>query len=383
MSNKKQTYTTTFKTKVAIEAIKEEYTITELANKYNITPKNIHNWKNIFLANAELAMNPAQGLTESKKIIEDLEQKVNAYAKQLGKVTMENEFLVGKLQSLDLSSRQSMIDSKFNISLQKQCKLLKISRTSIYYKPVINVYKEKLKSHLVKIHHDVSCYGYLKAHKLMQEDGYIISQNTVQKYRKELGIHAILAVKKLNLSKPNKGHTIYSYKLNDINISKSNHVWSTDITYLKTTKGTVYLAAIIDWYSKAVLSYKIANTMDKFLVIDVLNNALDKYGTPEVFNTDQGSQYTSDAHTQILKTKGIIISMDSKGRATDNICIERFWRSAKYERIYLNQYDNIIDLKKDIADYIDFYNNKRFHQSINYAKPMEFYYNNLSIQQVA
>ncbi len=383
MSNKKRVFSAEFKAKVALAAIKEVSTISELATQYNITPKNIHNWKNQLLANLELAMNPAQGLTESKKVIEELELQVNKYAKKVGQLTIENEFLVGKLKSLDLSIRKTMISTKLNISVQEQCKLLNVSRSIIYYKPVSNEQKQLLKEHLIKIHDDLSCYGYLKAHKQMQEDGYSVSPNTVQKYRKELGIHAILAVKKSNLSKPNKEHVIHSYKLNNLEINKSNHVWSTDITYLKTTKGTVYLAAIIDWYSKAVLSYKVSNTMDKHLVLDVLNMALDKYGAPEIFNTDQGSQYTSEVHTQLLKNRGITISMDSKGRATDNICIERFWRSCKYERIYLNQYDNITDLKKDVADYIDFYNNKRFHQSINYAKPMEFYYNNVVTQRVA
>jgi putative transposase len=135
----------------------------------------------------------------------------------------------------------------------------------------------------------------------------------------------------------------------------------------------VYLAAIIDWYSKAVLSYSISNTMDTDLVMGVLNEALDKYGKPEIFNTDQGSQYTSFIHTSKLIDNGIVVSMDGKGRATDNICIERFWRSAKCERIYLNEYNTIKELKQDVRDYIGFYNNRRFHQSIDYKKPMSFY----------
>ena len=135
----------------------------------------------------------------------------------------------------------------------------------------------------------------------------------------------------------------------------------------------VYLAAIIDWHSKAVLSHKISNTMDCTLVMDVLNDALERHGTPEIFNTDQGSQYTSEIHTQRLKNKGITISMDGKGRATDNICIERFWRSAKCERIYLNEYASIAELTTNVNDYIEFYNYKRFHQSLKYKKPMAVY----------
>ncbi len=147
-------------------------------------------------------------------------------------------------------------------------------------------------------------------------------------------------------------------------------MWSTDITYIKIAGGMVYLVAVIDWYSKAVLSWRISNTMDTSLVMDVLDEALLKYGKPEIFNTDQGSQYTSYIHTQTLKDNGITISMDGKGRATDNIAIERFWRSAKVERIYLNQYNTIKELKEDVSDYMDFYNYRRFHETLEYKKPM-------------
>ena len=160
-------------------------------------------------------------------------------------------------------------------------------------------------------------------------------------------------------------------------------MWSSDITYIKTASGTVYLETIIDWYSKAVLSWNISNTMDSGLVMRVLDDAVDRFGTPEIFNTDQGSQYTSYVHTQRFKDHRVIISMDGKGRATDNICIERFWRSAKCERIYLNEYNGLLDLRLDMADYIDFYNNRRFHESISYKKPMTFYWKNLDRKKVA
>ncbi len=152
---------------------------------------------------------------------------------------------------------------------------------------------------------------------------------------------AVLAVRQVNTTVPVKEHKKYSYKLRGVDITQANQVWSTDITYVKINGGMVYLAAIIDWHSKAVLSHKISNTMDSALVMDVLEQALSHHGTPEIFNTDQGSQYTSEIHTQRLKNKGITISMDGKGRATDIICIERFWRSAKCERLYLNEYDSI------------------------------------------
>ena len=383
MSNKKRTYTSAFKTKIVLEALREDKSIAELSVKYNITPKNIHNWKATFLSNAEIAMEPSKCVAEYKQAAKELNQQVADYAKKVGELTMEKEFLEGKLRSLALSDRKPMIDAKHNLPINKQAELLSIARSTIYYKPVENTYKKSVLEKLKKIHDEIPCYGYIKAHRQLLEDGYFISENTVHKYRKALGIKAILAVKQPNLSLGNKEHAIYSYKLRGVSISYSNQVWSTDITYIKTASGTVYLAAIIDWYSKAVLSWEISNTMDSSLVMRVLDDAIDRFATPEIFNTDQGSQYTSYVHTQKLKDHGVIISMDGKGRATDNICIERFWRSAKCERIYLNEYKGLPDLRLDVADYIDFYNNRRFHESINYEKPMRFYWENLDTKKVA
>ena len=227
----------------------------------------------------------------------------------------------------------------------------------------------------------IPIYGEKKVHKQLLEDGYKVSLNTVARYRQELGLQAVLAVKQVNTTIPIKEHKKYTYKLRGLNISHANHVWSTDITYIKIAGGMVYMAAIIDWHSKAVLSHRISNTMDSQLVMSVLNEALEKYPHPEIFNTDQGSQYTSEVHTQKLKKLGITISMDGKGRATDNICIERFWRSAKVERIYLNAYQSIGELITDMDDYIEFYNHRRFHQTLDYKKPMDVYQESIKLNQ--
>lgn len=213
----------------------------------------------------------------------------------------------------------------------------------------------------------------------MLESGVNICLNSVATYRQELGLKAVLAVKQVTMTVPNKQHKKYSYKLRGLDISNVNQVWSTDITYIKIKGGMVYLAAVIDRHSKAVLSHKISNTMDCGLVMNVLDVALNRYGNPEIFNTDQGSQYTSDVHTQKLKKNGIIISMDGKGRATDNICIERFWRSAKCECIYLNEYHTIKELQEDVDNYIEFYNHERFHETLKYKKPMDVYQEGIKV----
>lgn len=371
--NKKKTYSTEFKTKVVLEVLRDNNTANEIAKKYKITTRNINNWKSIFLSNAELAIEPSKCVAQYKVESKELQKKLDRYAKKVGQLTIEKEFLEGKLASLDLSKRQNMTSSKHKISLSKQCKLLNISRSYIYYQPVINKTKNKVYKNILNNHKKVPCYGYLKAHRQLLGQGISISVNTVAKYRKQLGIKAILAVKKPNLSVANKNHKVYSYKLSDTNINKANQVFSTDITYIKTQAGTIYMAAIIDWYTKAVLSYDVSNTMDSQFVMRVLTNALNRFGSPRIFNTDQGSQYTSLTHINKLKEKGIIISMDGKGRAIDNICIERFWRSAKCENIYLKKYNNITDARLDIDKYITFYNYHRFHQAIEYRKPIDFY----------
>ena len=195
---------------------------------------------------------------------------------------------------------------------------------------------------------------------------------------RKLGLKAISPAKKLSTTVPAAEHRKYPYLLKSLDIHYANQVWSTDITYIRVAGGFVYMAAVIDWYSKAILSCKVSNTMDTALVIDALNAALEQHGQPEIFNTDQGSQYTSHDHTKRLSELGIQISMDGKGRATDNIAIERFWRSAKYENIYLHEYQNMRQLKQGMVEYIEFYNNRPFHhQALNYQKTMHVYWDSL------
>ncbi len=381
MSRKRTTYSTELKTKLVLELLKEEKTLIEIAKDNGITPNNLKNWKKLFLENAEMAMEPSKVVKEYKDETKKLQEKIDEYAKTVGQLTVENNWMRGKLRSSDLSSKKAMINFELKrLSVVQQCAILDISRSSLYYIPVVSEHKETIKEEIKSIFEEIPIYGAKKVHYQLLENGFSVSLNTVQSYRKELGLKAILAVREpISLTLANIQHPKFSYKLRGINITRANQVWSTDITYIKINGGMVYLAAIIDWYSKAVLSWKISNTMDTDLVMGVLNEALLKYEKPEIFNTDQGSQYTSYIHTQTLKDNGITISMDGKGRATDNICIERFWRSAKVERIYLNQYNTIKELKEDVSDYMDFYNYKRFHETLNYKKPINVYLESLQI----
>ncbi len=378
MSRKRTHYSAEFKSKLVLEVLKNEKTLAEIASANNITPKNLQNWKKIFLENAEIAMEPSKAVKEYKEELSAVQEQNEMLTKIVGKMTVEKEWLEKKLKSLGLSDKKLLIEPKLeSISLSQQCALLGMNRSSLYYKSSENSRQNTIKTQIVQIFEEIPIYGAAKVHQQLLEDGFKISLNTVASYRQQLGLKAVLAVRQVNTTVPVKEHKKYSYKLRGLDIKQANQVWSTDITYVKINGGMVYLAAIIDWHSKAVLSHKISNTMDSALVMDVLEQALSHYGTPEIFNTDQGSQYTSEIHTQRLKNKGITISMDGKGRATDNICIERFWRSAKCERLYLNEYNSIEALKDDVDDYIEFYNHNRFHETLDYKKPMKVYQENI------
>lgn len=374
MSKKRTTYSAEFKSRLVLQLLENEKTLVEIASENNITPKNLQNWKKIFLDNAVIAMEPAKAVKEYKQDLVAAQEENEMLTKIVGKMTVEKEWLEKKLKSLGLSDKKKLIEPKLEkLTVTQQCELLSLNRSSFYYTAKVNEKKKNVKTEISKIFEKVPIYGAKKVHQQLLENGLDVCLNSVATYRKELGLKAVLAVKQVSLTLPNKEHKKYSYKLRGLDINHANQVWSTDITYIKINGGMVYLAAVIDWHSKAVLSHKISNTIDCALVMNVLDSALNSYGKPEIFNTDQGSQYTSEVHTQKLKKNGITISMDGKGRATDNICIERFWRSAKCERIYLNEYETISDLQEDVDDYIKFYNDDRFHETLKYKKPMDVY----------
>jgi len=215
--------------------------------------------------------------------------------------------------------------------------------------------------------------GIVKMTRYLNEIGHKVNVKRVRRLTRLMGLFAIYPQKK-NLSKANLEHKIYPYLLNNVEIIKPNHVWSTDITYIKLAHGFIYLVAILDWYSRFVLSWKIGNTLDAGFCIEALEEALMYYGKADIFNTGQGSQFTSNAFTKLLLENGIQISMDGKGRAFDNIFTERLWRTVKYEEVYLNSYQSINEAKEKLGKYFSFYNYERHHQSLNYKKPADIYF---------
>ncbi len=201
--------------------------------------------------------------------------------------------------------------------------------------------------------------------------GYKVGRDHVRTLLRKMGLEAVFA--KPNLSKPSADHKIYPYLLRDITVVRPNQVWCADITYIRLSYGFAYLVAIMDWYSRYVLSWRISNTLDSLFCLDALDEAFCLYGQPEIFNTDQGSQFTSKEFTDMLLARDITISMDGQGRTFDNIFVERLWRTVKYENIYLCGYQNIPETKEGLKRYFEFYNRERFHQSLDYRTPWQVY----------
>lgn len=263
------------------------------------------------------------------------------------------------------------------ISLTRQAELLDISRSSIYYESVeISVEDKKIINLIDEIYTDCPFYGNrrIKA-ELNLTHHILIGRDHVRTLMNILGLQAIYPKSSIDLSKPNKENLIYPYLLRGVRIIKPNQVWSTDITYVRLQNGWAYLIAIIDWYSRYVINWKLSNTLEIEFCLDCLNEALDnsKY-KPDIFNNDQGSHFTSKKFTNILTNKNISISMDGRGRCLDNIFVERLWRTVKQENIYLNSYQDVLETKTGLNKYFSFYNNERRHQSLNYLTPAEIYY---------
>ena len=382
MSTKRKTYTAEFKAKVVLEVLEAELTLNQIASKYELLPANVKNWKKMFLDNMSLAFDKSAVVKEYKEQIEVLQNSNDNLAKKVGNLTVEKDFLVEKLKSLVSSkTRKTFTDTKHKLSLNKQCKLLHIAKSTLYYTPVKKFASEweiKLLNMLNEIHSEFPYYGTRRLVTALENEGFWVGRKLIKSAMEYMGIRALYP--KHKTTQAYKEHYKYKYLLkefkndnNQVIIDTPNKVWSTDITYIKLEKGFVYLAAVIDWNTKKILSWKVSNTMDIALTTGVLNDALTKYSAPEIMNTDQGSQYTAQAHVNILKEHNIRISMDGKGRSIDNICIERFWRTIKYEEIYLNDYKSMSELRYSIDNYIVKYNSRRLHSAIGNKTPNEVY----------
>jgi putative transposase len=273
-----------------------------------------------------------------------------------------------------MKERLEMVEKQESVmSIIRQCDLVGVCRSTLYYKPISQESDLNLQimQELDKQYMKTPFYGKRRMTTHLNMSGYNVNIKRTSRLMHQMGLKALYP--KTNTSVPDKEHEKYPYLLKDLDITHSNHVWATDITYVPMRKGFMYLMAIVDLYSRKVLHWSVSNTMEAEWCAEVLNQTISMYGTPEIFNSDQGSQFTSNIFTKTLKDNEIKISMDGKGRATDNIFVERLWRSVKYEDIYLKSYTSGLDLQQGLIDYFDFYNYSRPHSGLSNMTPAEAY----------
>jgi putative transposase len=275
-----------------------------------------------------------------------------------------------------------MIDREHDLPITKQAEVLRISRGSVYYLPrPVPEADIAIMRHLDRLHLEFPFAGSRLLRGLLAAEGCKIGRRHVKTLMRRMGIEALY--RRPRTTKPEPGHKIYPYLLRGVQVTRPNQVWAMDITYIPMERGYVYLAVVLDWFSRRVLSWSVSITMEAAFCVETLEDALARYGKPEIFNTDQGSQFTGAAFTGVLIKNGIAISMDGKGAWRDNVFVERLWRSVKYEEVYLRAYDTASEARASIGRYLDFYNRRRPHSSLDGTTPDHAYFTPLSLRVAA
>ena len=263
--------------------------------------------------------------------------------------------------------------SNQQLSISRQCKMLGVNRSSYYYRPKpIKLEDLELMRIIDELYLQNPCSGSRSLSRQLRRQGKKVNRKKVQRLMRLMGIEAVYP--KPRTTRPHPQHKVYPYLLRNLTIDRPNQVWATDITYIPMARGFMYLVAVMDWHSRKVLSWRVSNTMEPTFCIEALEEAIDRYGAPEVFNTDQGAQFTSNAFTQVLKDNHVAISMDGRGRCQDNIFVERLWWTLKHQYIYIHSFDTGKALRRGLAWWIRYYNQERGHSSLDDKTPDEVYY---------
>ncbi|HSW39464.1 MAG TPA: IS3 family transposase [Acidobacteriota bacterium] len=363
MPKQRKRYDAAIKAKVALEAIKGHRTINEIASAYEVHPNQVTQWKKQALEQLPVIFSDGRARADSAN-----EELRNQLYQQIGQLKCELDWL--KKKSLDCCTeerRRWIHQEHSNISIARRCDLLSLARSSYYYCATGESEENLLLMRLLDEQYTrTPFYGVRRMIVWLGKAGHAVNPKRVRRLMRLMGLEAIYPKPRLSLGGP--GHKIYPYLLSGVPIERINQVWSTDITYIRLRHGFVYLVAVMDWYSRYVLSWEISVTMETSFCIAALDWAL-RQGKPEIFNTDQGAQFTSCDFTKRLLDEGIQISMDGRGRVFDNIFVERLWRTVKYEDIYLKDYTDVPMLIGGLGDYFSFYNRERPHQSLNYRTP--------------
>ncbi|WP_375338011.1 IS3 family transposase [Bradyrhizobium japonicum] len=347
-------------------AVKGDKTLAELAQLFDVHPNQITIWKNQLLEGAA-------GVFGHDKTSAETPVDLKALHAKIGELALENDFLFRRAHQGGPAERKAMIDRDHDLSIVRQAKVLKLARSTVYYEPrPVSAEDLALMRRLDELHLDYPFAGARMLRSLLRREGVYAGRRHIATLMKRMGIEAVY--RRPNTSKPAPGHKIYPYLLRGLKIERPDHAWAMDTTYIPMRRGFVYLAAVVDVFSRRVLAHRVSITMEAAFCVEAVQEALAKHGRPEIFNTDQGSQFTSLEFTDVLLDAKIAISMDGKGAWRDNVFVERLWRTVKYEEVYLRAYDSVSEARASIAKYLAFYNQGRPHSSLDGRTPDEAYF---------
>ncbi|WP_407941288.1 IS3 family transposase [Mesorhizobium xinjiangense] len=361
-------FTAEFKAKVALEAIRGERTISELATKHQLHPNQITQWKRQAIENLAKAFDDKASDAQAGR-----EAEVTKLHAKIGQLVVERDFLAKAFRSLSLDRRRMMIDPDHNrLSIRRQCELVSISRASFYRQPAGETPENlELMRIIDEAFMEMPWYGSRQMARHLRRQGWCVGRKRVRRLMRKIGLSPIYQAPKT--SEPHPQHRIYPYLLRHLAIERPDQVWCADVTYIPMRRGFLYLVAIMDWFSRKVLAWRLSNTMEADFCVAALEEAIARHGKPDIFNTDQGSQFTSFAFTATLKDAGIRISMDGRGRWMDNVFIERLWRSLKYECVFLSAFETGSEARNGIGSWMDYYNRRRPHSTFAGRTPDEVY----------
>ncbi|MBP7493427.1 MAG: IS3 family transposase [Rhodoferax sp.] len=369
----RRTHTPAFKAQVALAALREDKTLADLAKQFELHPNQITEWKRQLVEHAAGAFGGHDAAPPVD--LDPLHAKI-------GQLTLENDFLGTRAHQGGVAERKAMIDRDDRLSVTRQAQLLGISRGSVYYLPrPVSDSDLALMRRLDELHLEHPFMGARMLRDQLARQGIHAGRRHIGTLMQRMGITALAP--QPGTSKRAPGHKIYPYLLRKVAVTRANQVWALDTTYIPMARGFVYLTAVVDVASRRVLAHRVAITLEAIHAKEVIEQALAKYGTPEIVNTDQGSQFTAEEFTRVVLDAGCKLSMDGRGAWRDNVFVERLWRSVKYERVYLKAYDSVSAARTDIAEYLAWYNAQRAHSSLDRATPDEAYFAGLPAVKLA